>query len=252
VRPGAALDDKGYVVALEDNLLHGLTRDDLEEEFGAAAGQELDAKMRAPWSSAALAVNAFWPWKQDPSRLWLAGLTGFSSNVRLEAQCPNGVSAIPPHLDALLERGESVVGVESKCTEYLRGKRQRSARGYFDLAVTEDPRAQSRCYSVLAHLPDFFHLDAYQLVKHFLGLALTYPGRPLVLVYLFWEPRNADEFDVFARHRLEVEHFASLVDGDEAFAFEPLPYAEKFDELARGDSAPEWLPKLRARYDTAI
>jgi hypothetical protein len=177
VRPAAELDASGYVTDLEDNLLHGLTRSDLEEEFGTAAGQELDAKMRAPWSSAALAVNAFWPWKRDPSRLRLAGLTGFSPGARLEAQCPNGVSPIPPHLDALLECGDTVVGVESKCTEYMSGKIQRAASGYLDLAAAGDQRAQTRCYAVLEHLASFYRLDAYQLVKHFLGLSLTYPGR---------------------------------------------------------------------------
>src|SRR5262245_2381960 len=88
VRPAMELDAHGYTVDLEDNLLHGLTRKDLEREFGAAAGQELDGKMRAPWSSSALAVNAFWPWKSSSSQLSIAGMTGFSPDVRLEAQCP--------------------------------------------------------------------------------------------------------------------------------------------------------------------
>lgn len=252
VRPDAKFDAKGYVVDLEDNLLHGITRGDLEEEFGAAVGQELDAKMRAPWSSSALAVNAFWPWKQGAQRLRLAGLTDLSPGVQLEAQCPNGVSAIPPHLDVLFERGDTIVAVESKCTEYLSGKRQHPKPGYLELALRGDPRAQTRCYAVLDHLPGFFHLDAYQLVKHFLGLSLTYPERPLILVYLFWEPRNAGESEVFGRHRLEVDHFASLVGGDESLEFTSLSYAENFDELERAGSASEWLPNLRARYDVTI
>lgn len=253
VRPQAELAARGYVVNLEDNLLHGLTRDDLEEEFGSAAGQELDAKMRAPWSSAALAVNAFWPWKRDPSRLSLAGLTGFSPGVGLEAQCPNGVSTIPPHLDALLEHGDTVVGVESKCTEHLRGKRQRVKQGYLDLAAACDTRTQSRCYAVLDHVPSFYRLDAYQLVKHFLGLSLTYPGRPLILVYLFWEPQNAAEFDVFASHRAEVEHFAALVHGDESFSFASLSYTEHWADLEEnGPAESSWLPELRRRYDVSI
>jgi hypothetical protein len=86
-----------------------------------------------------------------------------------------------------------------------------------------------------------------------LGLSLTYPKRPpLVLVYLFWEPRNADNFEVFARHRSEVEHFASLVRGDESFKFLALSYIEHWAELDRADSATEWLPTLRDRYDVAI
>jgi hypothetical protein len=123
------------------------------------------------------------------------------------------------------------VGVESKCTEYLSGKRQRAKQGYLDMAATGDQRAQSRCYAVLEHLPSFYRLDAYQLVKHFLGLSLTYPGRPLLVVYLFWEPRNSDEFTVFVQHREELELFASLVRGDESFAFVSLSYPEHWAEL---------------------
>ncbi len=78
VRPDAALDAKGYVVRLEDNLLPGIARADIEAAFGAGAGQELEGKMRAPWSSSAFAVNSFAPWQRDPASLMLAGITGFT------------------------------------------------------------------------------------------------------------------------------------------------------------------------------
>jgi hypothetical protein len=48
VRPGAARDEHGYTIRLEDNLLPGITGGEIEEAFGAGAGQELDGKMRAP------------------------------------------------------------------------------------------------------------------------------------------------------------------------------------------------------------
>jgi hypothetical protein len=38
-RPGVVLDEHCYVVDLEDNLLCGVTREDLQAVFGAAAGQ---------------------------------------------------------------------------------------------------------------------------------------------------------------------------------------------------------------------
>src|SRR5262245_54847110 len=72
VRPGVKRDEHGYVVRLEDNLLPGITRSEIEEAFGAGAGQELEGKMRAPWSSSALAVNSFAPWQRDPALLTLA------------------------------------------------------------------------------------------------------------------------------------------------------------------------------------
>src|SRR4051812_18992627 len=92
VRPGAEHDTHGYVVELEDNLLPGITRSEIEDAFGAAAGKELEGKMRAPWSSSALAVNSFAPWARDPALLSLAGISGFSETLAFEAKCQNGVS----------------------------------------------------------------------------------------------------------------------------------------------------------------
>src|SRR5205823_8048253 len=102
VRPDAERDGHGYVVQLEDNLLPGIGRGEIEEAFGAGAGQELEGKMRAPWSSSALAVNSFALWQRDPTLLKLADLSGFTETLAFEAKCPNGVSRIPPHLDVLL------------------------------------------------------------------------------------------------------------------------------------------------------
>jgi hypothetical protein len=177
MRPGAALDTKGYAVRLEDNLLAGVARADIEAAFGAGAGQELEGKMRAPWPSSALAVNSFAPWQRDPGSLKLAGVTGFTEALAFEAKCPTGVSAIPPHLDVLLERGEAIVGVESKCTEYLSPKTSKVAAAYLALATEGDERAASPWFAALADVPSFRFLDAYQLVKHYLGLARSYPGR---------------------------------------------------------------------------
>ena len=86
-RPSVELDDQGYVVEVEDNLLPGVTRAEIQEAFGAGAGHELERKMRAPWSSSALAVNSFAPWAPGPRPLKLAGLTGFGERLVFEAQC---------------------------------------------------------------------------------------------------------------------------------------------------------------------
>jgi hypothetical protein len=61
VRPQAQPDERHYVVDVADTLLPGLLVRDIEREFQAGAGGELRFKLRAPWSSSALAVNAFLP-----------------------------------------------------------------------------------------------------------------------------------------------------------------------------------------------
>lgn len=255
-RPGADFDADGYVVRLEDNLLSRVARADFELAFSDGAGQELGGKMRAPWSSSALAVNSFAPWQRDPGSLTLASLSGFTEALAFEAKCPNGVSAIPPHLDVLLERGEEVVGVESKCTEYLSPKARKVADAYFALAERKDTRAASRWFAALAAVPTFRFLDAYQLIKHYLGIARSYPGRPLLLVYIYWEPANASALPLFDQHRAEVERFGGLVDGDPGCRFDALSYSEHWGELHALGAKPAWLDRhlaqLRTRYEVEM
>src|SRR4051812_20488016 len=155
VRPDAERDAHEYVVELEDNLLPSIRRGDIEEAFNAGAGQELEGKMRAPWSSSALAVNAFAPWQRDPALLTLAGISGFAGTLAFEAKCPNGVSRIPPHLDVLLVRDDDVIAVESKCTEYLAPKTAKVAAAYLALAETGDKRAASPWFAALSEVPGF-------------------------------------------------------------------------------------------------
>jgi hypothetical protein len=252
LRPDARPDRRGYV-ELIDNLLPGVTLADVEAEFRAGAGQELAAKMRAPWSSSALAVNSFTPWRRDPSHLSLAGLNGFRGPVHFEAQCPNGVSLTPPHLDVLLECGQRVVGVESKCLEHVRGTGTIAVSAkYLRLRERKDPRAASPWFAALEHVGQFARLDGYQLVKHVLGLQRTYPERPLALVYLYWEPSNAVGEPLFDQHRREVARFGELVRDDASCQFLALSYAEHWQELAQLSDPPAWLgehvAQLRRRY----
>lgn len=72
VKVDVAVDGSGYVLDLTDNLLPGITRADIDAEFAAGAGNELESKMLAPWSSSALAVNSFSRWRSCPERLQLA------------------------------------------------------------------------------------------------------------------------------------------------------------------------------------
>lgn len=255
VRSDAQRDTHGYVVHLEDNLLPGITRGQIEDAFGAGAGHELKGKMRAPWSSSALAVNSFAPWQRDPALLKLAGVSDFTGTLAFEAKCPNGVSRIPPHLDVLIDCGNTIVAVESKCTEHLSVKAAKVAAAYLALDG-HDERARSRWFAALAEVPRFRLLDAYQLIKHYLGLTLSYRDRALTLVYLYWEPRNADSLPIFAKHREEVECFRAVVAGDHTCSFEALSYAEHWCELDRLAEKPSWLGahlvELRRRYDVAL
>lgn len=154
------------VVNVADNLLPGLRIAEIKKEFQAGAGGELKGKMRAPWSSSALAVNSFLPWRTNGDAVSLLGLGPFPPTLEFEAKCPNKVSGTPPHLDVLFKTDSEVAGVESRCTEFAQGSphREVSAR-YLALEERRDPRASSRWFAALAKTADFPLLDSYQLVR---------------------------------------------------------------------------------------
>jgi Restriction Endonuclease associating with ARP len=145
-------------------------------------------------------------------------------------------------------------GVSASSTNSSEARTKRAA--YSALAEKGDERAASRWFGVLAQVSRFRLLDAYQLVKHFFGLSLTYPGRPLTLVYLYWEPANPMGIELFARHRGEVDRFTSLVERDESCRFAALSYAEHWAEVEAGATQPKWLDdhlvRLRRRYEVEI
>ena len=237
-----------------DNLLPGISLAEIEAEFTDAATTS-SSKMRAPWSSSALAVNWFARWRSDATFLPLAGRVGFDARFKFEEQCPNGVSAIAPHLDVVLRRPGEVVAVESKCTEFIQGGDHGPvAASYKRLADRGDERAASRSFAALDHVEQFLLLDGYQLVKHYLGLR-NLDEKQLTLVYLYWEPANALEgpgADLFALHRREVAEFARLVEGDETCEFLALSYPDYWAELDALPEQPSWLVAhlklLQTRY----
>jgi hypothetical protein len=91
-------------------------------------------------------------------------------------------------------------------------------------------------------------------VKHALALGRTFPDRPTSLLYLYWEPLDADRFAEFGVHRRELSELADAVRGARvAFA------SRSFTSLWRNwdaQASPSWLPRhvarLRARYGVSI
>lgn len=251
----AMFDPQRYVVDLRDNLVPGIDLDDIRSDFESGAGHELQSKMRAPHSSAALAVNTFGRWRRDPSSLHIQGETGFES-LRFEARCSTGLGGTSPHLDVLAVSRDAVVAVESKCLEYLQGKQPIFSRSYDTIT---DARAKSAVFKLLQQLRtnahEFRSLDVAQLVKHYLGLTNCWPGKRLTLLYLYWEPENAGNFDQFVEHRKEIEHFCKLVGVESNFTFRAACHRELWAEWEIADS-PEWIRNqvqaLRLRYDLLI
>ena len=212
--PHVALDKNGYTSEACHNLIEGLTLADCEADLRQGDGNELEGKFRAAHSSCALAVNTFAPFKSEPATLSLPGEGDFT-RLSFERKCPHGLRGKSPNLDVLAEGPSRVVAIESKCLEHLTAHVAEFSPRYE--AGIVDERRQSPWFAEMLRLnrkpSTYCWLNAAQLVKHAFGLAHTFTGRPVTLLYLFWEPSNPEEFPSFAEHRAEVERFAASIAG---------------------------------------
>jgi hypothetical protein len=254
--PSVSVDAKGYVARPSDNLIQGVDLSDVESDFRQGDGNELESKFRAAHSSSALAANTFGPFKRYPAGLHLTIASQFTS-VQFERKCPHGLlNRRSPNLDVLADGHEAIVGIESKCLEYLSPHSARFADAYND--QIRDTRRDGLWFAHMQQLrssPDTYRwLDAAQLVKHAFGLAYTFSARRIVLLYLYWEPKNAEEYPHFAEHRLEAARFAQAVEGDSP-AFAAMSYQELW-RAWDGARKPEWLAthvcQLRSRYNVCV
>ena len=268
--PGADVDAFGRTETPEQNLIASIASDsrrralaDVDQGDGRELAPDTRRGLRPPFhsahSSAALAVNAFGGWLKREHELRVAGLGGFSE-LRFERQLRIFRGGRAPNLDVVLQGSDRLVGIESKCTEYLGGNRVEFSAAY------ERPNA----FGGLAHpawaaefralksdgRSRYRHLDAAQLLKHYLGLKTQADkiGKQPALVYLYWEPRNPEADPVYGDHRWEVGVFAGRVAGG-GCEFHGLSYGELWREW-EGLDAGSWLARhvadLRQRYDVEV
>lgn len=250
-RPEVPLDQHGKVPGAEDNLLPGLTLEQFAGDLGTDAGKLLD-EFRAVHSSAALAVNSFAPLRTGNVPFDLAGHVGLQVNG-FEHRSPTGLTrAQPRHLDVIASGPAAHVAIESRCLEYLTRKKPNFS-GRFRTEIT-DERANGPWHAEMLRLvagegPSYRWLDAAQLIKHAFGLAHQ-SDRPVTLVYLFWEPRDAGLSPLFAKHRNEIADFAERIAGGTP-RFEALSYYELWDAWANSNDPRlvAHVAALRARYE---
>jgi hypothetical protein len=107
-------------------------------------------------------------------------------------------------------------------------------------------------YERLVENPNRYrHLDAAQLVKHYLGLKHTFPDRSIVLAYLYWEPLNAPDLPPCRIHRAEVETFARQLN-DPQLEFKPMPYSKLWSQWKKRLELSKHVEALRRRYDVEV
>lgn len=245
----------------EDNLVTGVTRRDFWDDLEKADGNELSdspppAKFCAAHSSSALAVNNFGPFRHSSGNLVLAGHGDFS-NAKFERKCPTPLRGTPPNLDFLVDGPEFIVAVESKFLEPLLPTKAKFANSYGTvIGSLDDPVWQTMYKSLIDEPTKFVHLDAAQLVKHYLGIRHTFRNYPQakVLMYLFWEPTNVVDIPEFVNHRHEVDLFSKEVE-ESKIRFVAISYQGLWQywskESAWGGMAAH-IQALRQRYELVI
>jgi len=249
-----------------DNLLASFPAwqvDELKGQLAAGGGSELTPsendkrRAHAPYSSAALAFNAFGRWLGDEPQLSVAGLAGFSDRLRVEGKAKILHGGGTANLDVLLTGPGLTVGVESKLTETLNEHDPFPwATAYKTPEMREllDEQWAAVLDASISEVRQPKHLGLEQIIKHVLGLASQHSASTRRLVYVYWEPLNAEAVDVVVKHRSELAELRRRV-AEASTALHAVSYAELLDEWA-GLDGPGWLPdhvdRLRARYEFAI
>ncbi|BDC48125.1 hypothetical protein F183_A04410 [Bryobacterales bacterium F-183] len=243
---GIAYDEKGYCDDWRANLQPGLPLDAIESDFRAGDGNELREKFCAAHSSACLAVNAFRRWRLDPSDLRLGGGCHFRT-LRFEAKMHFGLRR-PANLDVLATADTTIVGIESKCLEWIRPKDACFSEAYEKLRPIHGRTAWfDRLDALRANPGAYGHVDAAQLVKHALGLASTYPSGDIQLWYVFWEPVNHSRWEQCGIHREQAHRLAADVAGDRV-QLVPMSHLQLWEQWAQNSAQSSSLQYLRSRY----
>jgi hypothetical protein len=253
---GLAFDARGFLREHNRNVRVPLDAAVLEE---LARGSELEpgnlrpARMWSLCSSAALVANFFAPWRECPNRPLLQSLDlkGADARVSFEEPLSTGLEGDPPTADVALRLDTgALIAIESKFCEWLVRRPRNKAvfkPKYFpiDVPVWANaglPRCQALAEDIEGGRERFKLLNAAQLLKHALGLAISAPRESeLMYLYYHWPCREA------GLHAAEVVRFAARVAGD--LRFRAMTYQAAFDSLcaAAGVDA-DYLEYLRARY----
>lgn len=244
-------DLNGYLDDAAANLLPGVIPELIQDDFCQGSGQEWLGKIRAIHSSSALAANSFGCWRKDQLNLVLLDYAEFQS-LSFEAHCPTGLGGTPPNLDVLIKSSDVAIGIESKLLEPLSLKTPRFSASY---SRDRLPFCEDAWWKLLQNLrcdrPS--HLDAAQLVKHYLGLRKQFQdGRDLVLLYLFWKPLNADQFPEYAEHADDLMKFQEAVAVAPAVRFVAIDYLSLWHEWERHEGMAQHAKRLQARYAVEI
>ncbi len=150
----------------------------------------------------------------------------------------------------LLKGDDVVLGIESKLLEPLSKKNAGFSDKYESVVTNHADPAWKSVYNALRKQKQLYvHLDAAQLVKHYLGLRQTFNEKTVILVYLYWEPLNAKDILSYQKHTAEIKDLKEGLSGAD-IPLLAISYPALWKEMEV--SNPEHVARLRARYEFSV
>jgi hypothetical protein len=154
--------------------------------------------------------------------------------------------------------GEVAIAVESKFLEYFLPKKAKFADSYTRKAL---PFTEECWWKALEYFQNAGkrNLDVAQLIRHYFGIsqllhigdASGWKPKKAMLLYLFWEPDNAEEIAVCRQHRNELQEFSKIVEGSRV-DFCWLSYPELWRSWLNSPSISGYAENLQRRYSIRI
>lgn len=242
------LNVNGYVSSNQDNLIKEVTLDLFQAELDAGSGHELKSKFNALYSSSALAVNSFALIK-TLSTFEFIGYKNFNK-INFERQFSTGLKGTPPNLDFALENEEVIIGFESKYLEPLDKKKVNFKESYNEINLAYLDKFWFELIEKYNSTKSF--LDVAQLVKHSIGMINQANGKKVILVYIYWTPRNKDEYQEYEIHQEELDVFSNRMNKQTDIEFLSMTYDELWTIYDKITEFVVYSKKLRERYEIEI
>jgi len=180
---------------------------------------------------------------------------GYSNFIEatFEKKVPTGISF--PNLDFYLENEKTIIGFESKYTEYLKSKLPNENLEKYINRKNSIELANDNFFSLFEEYninTNHYHLDIAQLLKHATGLLSKESkiGKKAVLVYIFWLPENWKDFEAFKKHQSEIEEFKSKI--TKYIKFIPISYLEFWKNYEADSLFGNHIKEVMARYNLSL
>lgn len=257
---GMKPDKKGYVKSNQDNLIDNFDNWlEIKKELEEGQGNELKpdkygiVKFNAVHSSSALCVNNFAPFKQHKDNISFLNYTGFTE-ASFEKKLPTGISV--PNLDFYLESDNVVIGFESKFIEALSDKLPNKGNNLIKYQNKKElnylPNNFPEIIQYYIDCENHLFLDVAQLIKHSIGLIKKGHAAAVkpILVYLYWQPNNWKDYDVYHKHLDEIRDFREKI--ERHLLFIPISYIEFWKLYENDKTFGKHIDKVKVRYNISF